>query len=142
MIALWIIGVLLALIVLLCWNRVGVHAVFGDELLLDARIGVFHTHILPGKEPDKEKKKRTKKTKEAKKAEEKEDPEAEVVVAGTDVYKAYIGKRVRHKSVGYGIVRTCDGKYLGIEFEEGPKAGKVTNYSLEACLSRGLIEIV
>lgn len=76
------------------------------------------------------------------KAEEKEDPEAEVVVAGTGVYKAYIGKRVRHKSVGYGIVRTCDGKYLGIEFEEGPKAGKVTNYSLEACLSRGLIEIV
>ena len=76
------------------------------------------------------------------KAEEKEDPEAEVVVAGTAVYKAYIGKRVRHKSVGYGIVRTCDGKYLGIEFEEGPKAGKVTNYSLEACLSRGLIEIV
>lgn len=76
------------------------------------------------------------------KAEEKEDPEAEVVVAGTDVYKAYIGKRVWHKSVGYGVVRTCDGKYLGIEFEEGPKAGKVTNYSLEACLSRGLIEIV
>ena len=76
------------------------------------------------------------------KAEEKEDPEAEVVVAGTGVYKAYIGKRVRHKSVGYGIVRTCDGKYLGIEFEEGPKAGRVTNYSLEACLSRGLIEIV
>lgn len=76
------------------------------------------------------------------KAEEKEDPEAEVVVAGTDVYKAYIGKRVRHKSVGYGVVRTCDGKYLGIESEEGPKAGKVTNYSLEACLSRGLIEIV
>ena len=61
MIALWIIGVLLALIVLLCWNRVGVHAVFGDELLLDARIGVFHIHILPGKEPDKEKKKREKK---------------------------------------------------------------------------------
>ena len=76
------------------------------------------------------------------KVEKKEDPEAEVVVAGTEVYKAYIGKRVRHKSVGYGVVRTCDGKYLGIEFEEGPKAGKVTNYSLEACLSRGLIEIV
>ena len=52
MIALWIIGVLLALIVLLCWNRVGVHAVFGDELLLDARIGVFHIHILhTGTEP-------------------------------------------------------------------------------------------
>ena len=72
----------------------------------------------------------------------KDDPEAEVVVAGTDVYKDYIGKRVFHKAVGYGIVRTCDGKYLGIEFGEGPKAGKVTNYSLEACLSKNLIQIV
>ena len=71
-----------------------------------------------------------------------EDAEAEVVVEGTDVYKEYIGKRVLHKSVGYGVVRTCDGKYLGIEFEEGPKAGKVTNYSLETCLSKGLIQIV
>ena len=73
---------------------------------------------------------------------EQEDTEAEVVVEGTDVYKEYIGKRVLHKSVGYGVVRTCDGKYLGIEFESGPKAGKVTNYSLEACLSKGLIQIV
>ena len=71
--------------------------------------------------------------------EQAEDTEAEVVVEGTDVYKEYIGKRVLHKSVGYGVVRTCDGKYLGIEFESGPKAGKVTNYSLEACLSKGLI---
>ena len=74
--------------------------------------------------------------------EQAEDTEAEVVVEGTDVYKEYIGKRVLHKSVGYGVVRTCDGKYLGIEFESGPKAGKVTNYSLEACLSKGLIQIV
>lgn len=75
-------------------------------------------------------------------SESEEDTEAEVVVEGTDVYKEYIGKRVLHKSVGYGVVRTCDGKYLGIEFEEGPKAGKVTNYSLETCLSKGLIQIV
>lgn len=75
-------------------------------------------------------------------SESEEDAEAEVVVEGTDVYKEYIGKRVLHKSVGYGVVRTCDGKYLGIEFEEGPKAGKVTNYSLETCLSKGLIQIV
>ena len=68
--------------------------------------------------------------------------ESEVVVEGTDVYKEYIGKRVLHKSVGYGVVRTCDGKYLGIEFESGPKAGNVTNYSLEACLSKRLIQIV
>lgn len=71
-----------------------------------------------------------------------EDPEAEEVYAGTDVYKDYIGKRILHKAEGYGVVRTCDGKYLGIEFDEGPKAVKVTNYSLEACLSKGLIQIV
>ena len=71
-----------------------------------------------------------------------EDPAAEEVYAGTDVYKDYIGKRILHKAEGYGVVRTCDGKYLGIEFDEGPKAGKVTNYSLEACLSKGLIQIV
>lgn len=71
-----------------------------------------------------------------------EDTEADIVVEGTDVYKEYIGKRVFHKSVGYGVVRTCDGKYLGIEFDKGPKAGKVVNYSLEACLSKGLIQIV
>lgn len=74
--------------------------------------------------------------------EQVEDTEDEVVGEGTDVYKEYIGKRVLYKSVGYGVARTCDGKYLGIEFESGPKAGKVTNYSLEACLSKGLIQIV
>ena len=80
----------------------------------------------------------------AKKQEEPvDDPEAEVVVSGTDVYKDYIGKRVFHtKQKMYGTVRTCDGKYLGIEFESGPKKGQVTNYSLEMCLSNGLIEIV
>ena len=75
-------------------------------------------------------------------AAKQDDTEAEVVVVGTDVYKAYIGKRVHHRVEGYGTVRTCDGKYIGIEFEEGPKSGKVTNYSLEHCLSKGLIKIV
>lgn len=71
-----------------------------------------------------------------------EDAEAEEVQAGTDVYKEYIGKHILHKAEGYGIVRTCDGKHLGIEFDDGPKAGKVINYSLEACVSKGLIQIV
>ena len=62
MTALWIIGILLALIVLLCMTRVGVHAVFGGEtLLLDAKIGWFRIHILPAKDSDKEEKKREKK---------------------------------------------------------------------------------
>lgn len=71
-----------------------------------------------------------------------DDSEAEEVHAGTDVYKDYIGKRIFHKSEGYGIVKSCDGKYLGIEFEKGSKAGKETRYSLEACLSKGLIQVV
>ena len=73
---------------------------------------------------------------------DRDDPDEEVVFDGTDVYKDYIGKRVFHKLDGYGIVRTCDGKYLGIEFEGGSKAGKVTKYSLETCISKGLLQIV
>ena len=70
---LWILGVLLALIVLLCVTRVGVHAVFGETLLLDVKIGWFRIHILPAKEPDKKKKDRGKETEKAKKTEEKEE---------------------------------------------------------------------
>lgn len=68
---LWILGVLLALIVLLCVTRVGVHAVFGERLLLDAKIGWFRIHILPPKEPHKNAEERGKKAEKAKKPEEK-----------------------------------------------------------------------
>ena len=68
---LWILGVLLALIVLLCVTRVGVHAEFGETLLLDAKIGWFRIHILPGKKQDKKREKRAKEPKEAEKSEEK-----------------------------------------------------------------------
>ena len=75
--------------------------------------------------------------------EEEETDEGERIVSGTDVYKEYIGKRIYHKGKRlYGIVRTCDEKYLGIEFESGPDAGKVKNFSLKVCLSNGLIKIV
>ena len=73
---------------------------------------------------------------------QEDDPEAEVVLAGTDVYKDYVGKKVKHKSVGIGIVKSCDGKYISIEFSTGPKAGKPIDYSLEMCLKNGLIELI
>ena len=76
------------------------------------------------------------------KKQEEEDPEAEIVITGTDIYKDYVGKKIKHKAGGIGIVRTCNGKYIGIEFGTGPKAGKTINYSLEMCLSNGLIELV
>ena len=71
-----------------------------------------------------------------------EDHMRERISSGTDVYKDYIGKRIFHKSEGYGIVTGCDGIYLEILFEKGSKAAKKTKYSLEACLSKGLIKIV
>ena len=72
---------------------------------------------------------------------EDDNPEAEVVVSGTDIYKEYIGKRVYHKGKrAYAVVKTCDGKYLGLEFDNSP--GKVSNFDLEMCLSKEWIEIV
>ena len=70
-VVLWILGILLALLVLLCLTRVGVHALFGDALALDAKIGPFRIHILPGKKQDKKREKRAKEPKEAEKSEEK-----------------------------------------------------------------------
>ena len=65
-VVLWILGVLLALIVLLCLTRIGVHAIFGGEvLLLDAKVGWFRIHILPAKEPNKKEKERGKETEKA-----------------------------------------------------------------------------
>lgn len=69
-------------------------------------------------------------------------PEEEVIIAGTDVYKEYIGKRVKHKAGGKGIVKSVDGKYISIQFENGPKAGKTINYSLEMCINKGLLELL
>ena len=70
-VVLWILGILLALLVLLCLTRVGVHALFGDALALDAKIGPFRIHILPGQQQDKKREKRAKEPKEAEKSEEK-----------------------------------------------------------------------
>ena len=48
---LWILGILAALIVLLCLTRVGVHAVFRDsEALIRARVGPFRFQVYPSKE--------------------------------------------------------------------------------------------
>lgn len=70
---LWILGVLLALLVLLCVTRIGVHVVFdGETLLLDAKIGWFRIHILPQKESDKKKEKRVQKEKETEETVEKD----------------------------------------------------------------------
>lgn len=64
MILLWILGVLAAVLLLLCWTRVGVRAAFGGgTLTLDLKIGLFHIRMLPAG------KKKEKPAKAAKKAE-------------------------------------------------------------------------
>lgn len=60
MIWLWILGILAALILMLCRMKIGAQASFASEnVMLDVRIGPFRIHILPAKE--KPPKKRAKK---------------------------------------------------------------------------------
>jgi len=55
---LWILGILAALILLLCLTRVGVLAkVEGEQVRLDAKVGLIRFNILPGKEKKKKEKK-------------------------------------------------------------------------------------
>ena len=70
----WILGVLAALIVLLCLTRVGVHAAFrGSDAVIRIRVGPFRFRVYPPKEkkpkadkPEKEKKKKPPKEKKPK----------------------------------------------------------------------------
>lgn len=59
---LWILGVLAALLVLLCRTRVGVRAAFGAELTLDIVFGRFHFRVLPLKQKDPKKTRKRKNT--------------------------------------------------------------------------------
>ena len=64
MVWLWILAVIILLIALLCWTRVGVWAAFaGGELRLDVIFGLLRVHILPArpKKPGTEKPKKEKK---------------------------------------------------------------------------------
>lgn len=74
MVWLWILVVIILLIALLCWTRVGVWAAFsGEALRLDVKFGLLRVHILPAKpqKPREEKPKKEKK-KPPKEPEEKE----------------------------------------------------------------------
>ena len=57
----WILGILIFLLVMLCWTRAGVLITFGDEITLDVRFGLFRFRILPQKKkPPKKRKKKAK----------------------------------------------------------------------------------
>ena len=74
---LWILGVLTALIVLLCLTRVGVHAVLrNSEVLIRVRVGPFRFQVYPSKEkkPKEEKPEKEKPPKEKRPKGKKEKP--------------------------------------------------------------------
>ena len=63
MTALWILGILAVLILLLCLTRIGVLARFGGELSVTVRFGLFRIQVLPAsKRPPKHEKKPKKDT--------------------------------------------------------------------------------
>lgn len=69
----WVLGILLLLIMLLCFTRAGILVVLGDTVTLDVKIGWLRLRILPGKERPRKKKpeKRAEKKKDGASAEKK-----------------------------------------------------------------------
>lgn len=61
---------------------------------------------------------------------------------GTDVYKEYVGRQVKHRDFGRGVVKSYNGENVEIEFTEGVKAGRKVSFKLEILLEKGLIQIV
>ena len=72
----------------------------------------------------------------------KTTPKVKKLREGLDDYSKFIGKRIKHKSEGYGVIKECDGKRMGIQFESGKYANRVMVYSLSFLLSTNMIELV
>lgn len=91
MVALWILGILLALILLVLFLRVGVRIAFGDELRVTAAAGPVRIQIVPSppKSPKTEKAQGEKES--ARKAEGSAPGEAE---AGPDARRYPVGAAV------------------------------------------------
>lgn len=117
MLWLWIIGVLAALLILLCRTRVGARAAFGREAVtVDVTVGPFHFRVFPGKgepaaeeataEPKSEpKEKKPKKEKQPLPKPTLEDIQAAVAALWPGVKKALgrIGRGIRVKPLDLSV---------------------------------------
>lgn len=56
----WVLGILVLLILLLCWTRAGVLVTLGEALRVDVKLGWLRFQIVPGKEKPPGKKKKEK----------------------------------------------------------------------------------
>ena len=59
-----------------------------------------------------------------------------------DRYASYVGKRVKHKSEGEGIVQLCNEQYIAIRFTRGRRSGETVGYDSKICFSNNLIEVL
>lgn len=74
MTALWIVGILLAIFLVVQLNRVGVRLAFGEECRVMLRLGPIRMQVVPKKETEKKKPKKDKATKKKKEKPKKEMP--------------------------------------------------------------------
>ncbi len=72
-----------------------------------------------------------------------QDDSEEELQSDMAVYLEYLGKRVYHRTQkAYALVKSCDGKYITLAFEDGPKAGDTINYDMAMCIDNDWLEIV
>ena len=74
MTALWIVGILLAIFLVVQLSRVGVRLAFGEEFRIMLRLGPIRMQVVPKKETAKKKPKKDKATKKKKEKPKKEMP--------------------------------------------------------------------
>ncbi len=144
----WILVVIILLIALLCWTRVGVWAAFGGgALCLDVKFGLLRVHILPAKAKKPKKPKEEKSTKEKKKkkpskeaGEEKENPKLSFTLEdGKDALRALLPPLKR------GLSRTRRGirvkplrLFLELGGQEDPAAAVQLYGELQAAVWTGM----
>ncbi len=80
--------------------------------------------------------------KELPKESSKKETKTNAVITGADIYKKYIGKRIHHKTKGYGVITSADEKYFGIHFDTAKHGQADSLFSIEMCLNKGLITLV
>lgn len=105
MTALWILGILAVLLLLLCLTRVGVLVKFGEELTVTARLGFVRIQVLPAKKkpPQHEKKP---KAKQAQKPEPEKPKKAFPKPALSDIRDAV---KALWPPLKKALYRTCRG---------------------------------
>lgn len=140
---LWILAVIVLLIVLLCWTRVGAWAAFGGEgVRLDVQVGLLRIHILPAKPKKAEKPPKEKKPKKAKKKPEEGKSEGGLSFTledGKDALRTLLPPLKRAlRRLGRGIRVKPLRLSLVLGGQEDPAAAAQTYGELQAAVWSGM----